>query len=235
MNEKEKNISIDLILDRGLNEPRTAGERISTMLKDLGLRFIFWDTGYSLFFAALTLIFAFGLFMLAPDHYRTSAAVAVSPLLLLFAVTFAETSERLGGLYEIKQTCRYTIRQIAALRIVCYCMFGTVFAVVVSFFGADREFGFASLLPLCLSALFVYSASCLCVMHRIRNRWSYAAFSSIWILATISLPFSFGERWEHMLQSLPTFVSIGFAGIGAALFVWQISKMLREVDHHAVA
>ncbi len=235
MNEAEKNKSIDQILAQGLVNPQTTGERISGMLRELGLRFIFWDTGYSLFFAAITLACTFALFMLAPSTYRISATVAVAPLLLLFAILFAETSERLGGLYQIKQTCRYTIRQIAALRILCYCALGILFTVFVALVRADQEFGFFSLFPLCLSALFVCAALSLSMLHQARNQWNYPVFSAIWLLATIVVPLSFGEAWESTLREMPLMFSIGLTVIGVGLFVWQISKMLREVTRDAIA
>ncbi|MDO3413312.1 hypothetical protein QWJ34_26405 [Saccharibacillus sp. CPCC 101409] len=235
MNEREKNASIDRILARGLVKPSSAGKRISVMLRELGLRFIFWDTGYSLFFAGLTLACVFALFMLAPESYRASASVAVSPLLILLAVLFAGTSERLGGLYEIKQTCRYTIGQIAVLRMICYSVLGAAFTAAVAFAGADGELGFAALFPLCLSALLICAILSLSVLQRAGSRWGYAAFSAVWLFASVALPFGLGDKWEHLLRGMPLAFSIGFAAAGAALFVWQISKMLREVNPHVIA
>ncbi|WP_172253448.1 hypothetical protein [Saccharibacillus deserti] len=235
MNDFDKNASIDTILDRGLVKPPAAGERIGSMLRELGLRFIFWDTGYSLFFAALTFGCAFVLFMLMPEESGASAAVAIAPLLMLLAVSFAETSERLGGLYEIKQTCRYTIRQIAALRVIVYSAAGTVLTAIVAFAGANGEGGFLSLFPLCLAALFVCSALSLSMLHRTRNEWFHALFTAGWIFANLALGFAAGERWENLLRGMPAALSIGFAVIGAALFVWQLSKMLREVKPYAIA
>lgn len=235
MNEKMKNASIEYILSRGLVRPQTARERIAEMLRTIGFRFIFWDTGYSLFFAAITLAVVLVLFSLAPERYHCSAAVAVAPLLFLLITLFAETSERSCGLYELKQTCRYTIRQITALRVTCYSVVGTVFTAVIAAISADSGYEFLSLFPLCLSALFICAVLGLSAMRFLHGNWVTAAFSAGWAFVNIALPFSLGEKWEAILREMPIAFSVALAVIGVATLASQISKMLSEVKKYAVA
>ncbi|OWA35367.1 hypothetical protein B9G55_12025 [Saccharibacillus sp. O16] len=235
MNEQQKNASINRILDQGLVEPVRAGERISSMMRELGLRFIFWDTGYSLFFAAITLGLAFALFILTPSDYLASAAVAVAPLLMLLAVSFAETSERLGGLYELKQTFRYTVRQIAAVRMMAYSAAGTLFTALVAYIGTEGEFSFLSLFSLCTAALFACATITVTLLHRTRNGWIPAGFTAIWALANLGLMFLLNDKWELLLRGIPVGIAALFAAGFAALFIWQLSKMLREVNRYVIA
>lgn len=235
MNEKMKNASIEYILSRGLVRPQTARERFAEMLRTIGFRFIFWDTGYSLFFAAVTLAGVLVLLCLAPDAYRCSAAVAVAPLLFLLITLFAETSERACGLYELKQTCRYTIRQITALRVVCYSVVGSVFTAVVAAMSVDSGYEFLSLFPLCLSALFICAVLGLSAMRFLHGKWVNAVFAAGWVFVNIALPFSLGEEWEAVLREMPIAFSLAIAVLGAAALAYQISKMLSEVKKYAVA
>lgn len=235
MNEKMKNASIEYILSRGLVRPQTTRERIAEMLRTIGLRFIFWDTGYSLFFTAVTLAGVLMLFGLAPDAYRCSAAVAVAPLMFLLITLFAETSERSCGLYELKQTCRYTIRQITALRVVCYSVVGSVFTAVIAAISAEGGHQFLSLFPLCLSALFICAVFGLSAMRFLRGKWVNAAFSAVWMFVNIALPFSLSEEWEAVLRKMPIAFSVALAVLGAAALAYQISKMLSEGTKYAVA
>lgn len=235
MNEKVKNESIESILSQGLANPQTTRERVAEMGRSLGWRFLFWDTGYGLFFAAITLAAVLVLFSLAPDEYRSSAAVAVAPLLFLFAILFAETSERVGGLYELKMTCRYTIRQITALRVTCYSVLGSAFTAMVAGISVDNGYEFLKLFPLCLSALFVCAVLALSVMQVLHGKWIHAAFAAAWVFVNIALPFALGDKWEAILQETPIAISSVLAVCGAAAFVCQISKMIREVKNHAVA
>lgn len=235
MDERQKNASIEAILDQGLIRPVTAGRHISNMLRELGLRFIFWDTGYGLLFAAIALGFASALFILAPAEYGASAAVTIAPLLMLFAVSFAETAERVGELYEIKQTCRYTIRQIAALRMMAYSAAGTVFTALIAYVGTQGEFGFLPLFSLCLAALFACSALSISLLRRTRSGWIPASLTAVWLLGNIALMFAAGSGWEQLLRNIPAGLALGFAAVCAALFVWQLSKMLREVKSYVIA
>ena len=234
MNEKVKNASIEYILSQGLVKPQTARERIAEMLRTIGFRFIFWDTGYSLFFAAVTLAVVLVLFSLVPERYRCSAAVAVAPLLFLLITLFAETSERACGLYELKQTCRYTIRQITALRVIGYSVVGSVFTAVVAATSVDSGYEFLSLFPLCLSALFFCAVLGLSAMRFLHGKWVNASFSAVWVFVNIALPFSLGEKWEAILREMPIAFSVALAVLGAAVLAYQISKMLSEVKKYAV-
>lgn len=235
MNEKEKNASIEYILSQGLVKPQTARERIAEMLRRIGFRFIFWDTGYSLFFAAVTLAVVLVLFSLAPERYHCSAAVAVAPLLFLLITLFAETSERAGRLYELKQTCRYTIRQITALRVICYSVVGSVFTAIVAAISVDSGYEFFSLFPLCLSALFICAVLGLSAMRFLHGKWVNAVFAAVWVFVNIALPFSLGEKWEAILREMPIAFSVGLAVLGAAVLAYQIAKMLSEGKKYAVA
>lgn len=235
MNEREKNASIDYILARGLVKPQRARERIAEMARALGLRFIFWDTGYSLLFAAVTVAMVVAVFAFTPRDYRRSAAVGAAPLAFLIITLFAEVSERAGGLYELKQTCRYTVRQVAALRALCYSTVGVAFTAVVAAASASGAREFASLFPVCLSALFICAVLGLSVMRFIRAQWAYAAYSAVWVSFSLTFPLALGQSWENALRDAPVALSAALAAVGAGIFIHQISRMLSEVKVYAVA
>ena len=235
MNEKEKNASIEYILTLGLVKPQTAYARIAEILRIVGFRHIFWDTGYSVFFAAVSFAVAFALFVTLPAGYKYSAAVAVAPLSYLLVMAFAETTERACGLYELKQTCRYTIRQITALRVLGYSITGAVLTAAVAVVGATDTYDFFSILTLCLSALFFCSALSLKIMRIFRGKWLNAVYSAVWIFANIVLPALLGNRWEKFLGNIPIAISLAVTIAFAAVFVLQISRMLSEVKKYALA
>jgi hypothetical protein len=234
MDKKRKDTSIEYILSQGLVKPQKGRERIAQMLGTIGFRFIFWDTGYSLFFVAVTLIGVLVLFSFVPYDYRCSAAIAVAPLFFLLMNMFTETSEWTCGLYQLKQTCRYTIQQITALRVICYSVVGFVFTGVIATISTDSGYEFLSLFPLCLSALFLcasLSISLICFFH---GRWVNVVFSGVWIFVNILIPFSLQQRWEVVLRKIPIAFSVGLAVLGAVALIYQISKML-EVKRYAIA
>jgi hypothetical protein len=226
MNEKERDASIEYILARGLAAPQTTRARVAEMVRAIGFRHIFWDTGYSLLFAGITVAFVFALFVGTPYESRYSAAVAAAPLLFLFITVFAETAERASGLYELKQTCRYTARQVTALRVICYSVAGATFTALVAVAGARDAYEFLSLFPLCLSALFVCAALSMAVLRFSRCAWLNFGYMAAWVFVSIGLAYVFKDDWEAALHGVPVAVSAAAAVISAAAFARQVSRML---------
>ena len=235
MNEQEKNASIEYILSRGLVKPQSTRERISEMVRRVGFRFIFWDMGYSLFFTLLSLAVVITLFCLSPTNYRCSATIACAPMLFLLITLFAETSETACGLYELKQTCHYTVTQITTLRVVCYSFAGTIFTVIIAAASAEGVYEFLSLFSLCLSALFLCAVLEIAVMRVIRGKWTNAVYSAVWVFVNTLLPLSLGETWENLLLEMPLALSLALAVASILVFAYQVSKMLSEVKKYAVA
>ena len=235
MNEQEKNESIDYILSQGLVKPQTARERITEMTQTLCLRFIFWDMGYSLFFAAVTIALVLVLSIAAPDDYSRSFAVAAAPLVFLLLGAFTETAERANGLYELKQTCRYTVQQVTVLRVICYSVAGVIFTAVITAISANDAYEFLSMFPLCLSALFVCSALFLCVTRYLRGKWSGAVYSAAWVFMNIALPFSLRDTWETLLGGVPIALSVAVTVLGMAVLAYQIKRRLSEVNNYVIA
>ncbi|MDR2770528.1 MAG: hypothetical protein LBB57_00660 [Clostridiales Family XIII bacterium] len=235
MDNEKREASIEYILARGLTAPPRARRIVRELLCDLGPRFIFWDTAYGVVFGLLTLAPLLAITALAPETLRYSVATAVAPSLFLIITVFAETAERFGGLYELKQTCRYTAAQVTALRVMCYSLAGIVYSAVVTLLCFEEGFEFASLLSLCLSALFVCAALSLFVLRRLHGRWTGALFAAAWAFVNIAAPYGLGEGWERFLSGLPIAVSAAVALAGAAAFAYQTRKMLTEGRSYAVA
>jgi hypothetical protein len=233
MTDKDK--SIEYILDHGLVKPKTAREQAIEMMRTCGWRFVFWDTAYSLTFAAITIAVVLAVVAVVPNDYRCSATVAAAPLLYLLISVFTETAERASGLYELKQTCRYTMRQITALRTACYSAAGAVYTAVVALGSANSASEFMTMFPLGLLALFVCAVPQLALARLAHGKWANALYAAMWVFVNIAVPFRLGEVWEKTLAGIPVAVSLGIAIAGAAIIVYQIKKMLTEVKSYARA
>ena len=236
MTNNEKNASIEYILAKGFVKPASFWERASTMHRVLGWRFIFWDLSYSLIFASVTLLALVFLFRHVPVYYyQYTVAVAFSPVLFVLITLLAEINERACGLYELKQTCRYTSRQITALRCIYYSLAGVAFAISITAFSSESAMYFIRILPLCLGGLFLCATMELSVIRFSHSKWAIAAFSAIWLITNMALPMVFRQRWEGFLESLPLVFTIIFMVAGAALFMYQTNKMLTEDNRYVIA
>lgn len=236
MTDEKKNASIDYILAQGFVKPPTFWECITKMHRTLGWKFIFWDFSYTVIFVCVTLLGITFLFHHAPvQDFPYSVAFVFSPVLFLLIMLFAEMNERACKLYELKQTCRYTSRQVTALRCIHYSVVGMAFAVFVTAFATDTTAQFFRVLPLCLGGLFLCAAIELSVVRLTHSKWAVAISSAVWLVLNLALPLAFGTRWETFLSSIPIVFTIIFAAAGAAVFVHQTNKMLTEENSYATA
>jgi hypothetical protein len=235
LSKEKREASIIFILGQGLVKPKTATELIREMWSNLGLRFIFWDTSYSIIFGALTLIPILLLAILAPENMRYTTAFAVSPTLFLIIITFAETAEKVGGLYELKQTCRYTVRQVAAMRVVFYALAGILYSAIITLISAGNAFEYISLLLLCLSSLFACAALSLFALRHLRGKWGALIFAAVWVFANLALHYTVGASREAFLAEIPLAITLAVTAVGAAALAYQLRKMLLEVKNYAVA
>jgi len=236
MTDSEKNISIEYILAQGFVKPPTLRERVTKMHNVLGWRFIFWDLSYSIIFVMAT-VFAIAILFrnVSIVYIRNSVAVAFSPMLFVLITLLAEVNERACGLFELKQTCRYTSRQITALRCIYYSLAGVAFSVFITAFSSENATDFFRILPLCLGVLFLCATMELSIIRLSRSKWAVIGFSAIWLFISLALPFALGQRWEVFITRLPLVFTIIFMIAGAVVFMCQTTKMLTEEKNYAIA
>jgi len=235
MTDRQKDASIDHILKQGLVIPPSLWQRVREILSMLGFGFIFWDMSYSICFTIPTLVITLLSLLFVPERFSYSAAAGIAPMLFLLITFFAETSERISGLYELKQTCRYTVRQITAVRVMCYAAAGILFTGVVAAIMADTVNEFFMLLPICLSMLFICAAVQLSALRLVRNGWAVAVISACWAAANLAVCLVVGEWWESFLRSVPIAIGMMAAVLSAVILVLQIKKMLMEANQYAIA
>ena len=235
MTDREKSASIDYIISQGLVRPQSFFARVSALFSSLGLRYIFWDTAYSLVFAAVTMAGVISLPALVSQEFRHTAAVGCAPLLFLLIMLFAETAERADGLYELKQTCRYTIAQVTALRVMCYSILGVLSSALITILAMQSGAEFFSLFMLCLAAMFLCAALELLIMCRTRGKWTLAVFSAAWVFLNLAIPFTLGRSWEMILSTVPIAASAVIAVLCAAGLVFQIQRILMGGRKYAAA
>ena len=227
--------SITYILDEGFTAPLSIWHRARRIAEGLGLRFVFWDTAYSLIFAGLTVAVVALVVTATPEEWRYTVAAACSPLLFLLITLMTEVVERATSMYDLKQTSHFTIRQITALRIMAYSLVGAVFATVVAVLAAHSAHEVASLLPLSLAVLFLCATLEISTLQLTRNPWAVAVFTALWLTVSLGLPLRYKQDWEGFLANLSVAITGLIALVSLGILVWQISRMLNETRKYAVA
>jgi hypothetical protein len=236
MNDSEINASIEYILDHGLVNPKTITEHLSGLYRQLGFRYLFWDTAQIVALITVTLIAVLLILPNAPADMKYSLLFAGSPLVFLLSMICSDASERVSGLYDLKMTCKYNLRQVIVFRIICFSLLGIVFslgagsvigvcskAIVV----ADEKWTF-DLLALSLASLFLCAFLFLAIIRRFPGRFAETLGAAIWLILGVVPMTVLGNAWEIFLMSVPTVITVVIAIISAALCGYELVKLLKS-------
>jgi len=235
---KERSREINAILDKGLIVPVSMPIFLRNMLKNMGLKVVFRGALpgvlLSILVAAtyviMVVLYADGL----SDEWNHYALIfLLSPMLFIGLTLSTEATERMegNGLYELKMTCRYTVQQITAFRLLCFSLAGAIFAVVAGYsYHAVTEAGYLlQLISLSLSSVFICTVLIIFTMRRFRAGWWVGA--TIWMVLGL-LPMVINRQgWEELLAHLPPVLTLGVALVAFTLFLREIKIITREVRY----
>jgi hypothetical protein len=231
--QSEKNGAIENILAKGLRKPQSLWSALSGIRQLLGFRFIFWDTAQALVLSAIILAATVLCILFSPEAFRVSVLFGCSPLLFIIIIFSTEAIERADSLYELKLTCKYTIRQITAFRIMCFSLLGVVFCVGVTEVQAENADEVLRLFPLSLCALFICAFISLFFIRRFAGKLTFVSAVVLWMVIASAPALIFGDKWERFLSGLPAAVTLGGAALFAALFLFEIRKLMNTRQREA--
>lgn len=198
---KAKDESIEFILEQGLQKPKSTWRKMSEIVRTLGYRHIFWDTSYGLFITMITLLLASIIFITLPEEFLFTAATIIAPIIFLIVLLFTEMSERISGLYELKQTFHFSIIQITALRIIAYSLAGFILTMFIILFSTENRDEFLLLFSLSLFGLSICATFSLFLIRRFSGKWGLTIFAIAWMIPTMMIPLLFGiKKWENFCE-----------------------------------
>lgn len=235
-NEKDREIA--QILAKGLSKPKSLWRYLWGLYRALGFRYIFLDTSKAIMMAMAATILFIMLYPLSPEQHIYAALFAVAPIFFIFVVLFAETIERVNGMYELKMTCKYTVQQIAAFRVLCFSLPGVMFCGLTSvYFGRySVAYDFFRAFSLSLSALFLCAFLSLLIMRRFNWKWNHVFTALIWVAIGFLPVRIFGQRWEWFLSEIPVAITVFVTMIACSLFLIELKHLLnirtREVAYY---
>jgi len=225
---RERDAAIERILSAGLRPRRTMRAQVSELYQVLGLRFLFWDTAQALVVSVVTGALVISGQLLFPGEYRHAFLFGLSPFFFALTVFLTETVERAEGLYGLKMTCRYTIREVTAFRILCFALIGTVFSVVLTVLYADVARDLLTLFPLSFAAFFLCAFLSLFLVRRFFRTWVYAGAGVVWLAVGLVPALILGARWETFLAGLPVGLTIGVAVCAAGLCLREATMLFSQ-------
>lgn len=234
----EKDKAIQAILSKGLTKSKSLWEHLWEIYRALGIRYIFFDTSKAIVISVASMPILIMLYPFSPEQYIYSTLFAVAPVFFIFIVLLAETIERVNGLYELKMTCKYTVQQIAAFRVLCFSLLGAAGCILISLYFSRLSvtYDFVRAFSLSLCDLFLCAFLSLFMMRRFNGKWTHFFAMLLW-MATGFLPLRFfGQPWELFLSRIPVALTVFVAVIASFLFLMELKRWLnirkREVAYY---
>ncbi|KYH28498.1 hypothetical protein [Clostridium colicanis] len=234
---EEKERAIEYILSEGLTKPKSLWQHLYEMYRALGFQYLFLNTAQPVIISVALMFGFIALFPLSPEKYINTVLFASAPLFFISVVLLTETAERMSGIYELKMTFKYTIRQITAFRMVSFSLAWTVLCTVaVLYCRFPDAYHFLRAYSISLCALFLCSFLSIFIMRSFQWKWIHTIPVLLWIGLDL-LPIAiFKERWEVFLASIPVVVTAFIAVTAFTLFLMEIKKLIiiheREVVYY---
>lgn len=234
----EKDKEIEAILSKGLSKPKSLWGYLSNIYSALGFRYIFLDMAFPIVMSVIAMIGFIVLYPLALKQHIYATLFAIAPMFFIFIVLFTEKMEQVNGLFELKMTYKYTIQQIAAFRILCFSLLGTVLCTFISLYLSQLlvVYSFFRAFSLSLCALFLWAYLTLFIMRHFNWKWFHLFVVLPWIMTGFMPIGLLGNNWEVFLSQIPVAVTMFAAAIACALFLMEIKKLInthkREVAYY---
>lgn len=225
---EEKAASVSYILEKGVPRPRGLAS-LGDMSAALGIRGLFFGVEDSLLLALLCAAAMLALsaaYAQARPERLCLILFSVSPAAYALLQLLTGWKERLSGTYEQKMACRYTIREVNALRMLCFSGVSVILSVLLGV-GFSRlrvcVLPLWRLLGLSFAALFLYASLSMAALLLGRGPGRRLIAPGAW-LAVTGLLAALGAEAERFLLNLPPAVSLVAAAGAAALYLSLLSK-----------
>lgn len=241
--EEEKNQSINFILDKGVPSKKYLQIKIPELIGEIGLRNLFWGTWDCIFLALLGGITIGALFLIPSVMYKQLLPIGLlltSPAIYGLLHFLTMWKEQQIGLYEIKMTCHYSLKELTALRMTFFggasAFFDFIFVLCLQQ-QAEIFLSFFQMLGISLSALFLYGTATLFMLSHAKNSQQWIVPVS-WSTVCI-IPNFFSTDITGILMKIPGIVALVCALMTALLFFVQLEHYLSTSSkggvYHAVS
>lgn len=221
--EEEKSKSIAWIVEKGIVPPRRLSDALAGILKEIGVRELFFGVGDCVFLAFMGAAFwGMGIFssvMKHPDMVYILMFFS-SPFLYALLHVLTVWKDIMTGTYEQLMTLKISLRRMTVLRMFVFGGFSVVLTVMTGIwfyvFLPDSVSVF-KVLGLSFTSLFLFAWMELLVEWKWRTPFSCFAVPAVWILLGTLLTL-FERNMHRLFEVIPTVFFMMTAVIFAALY-----------------
>lgn len=227
--EEEKNKSIQTILATGMPKPQKISSALLYLWHSIGFQGLFFGVGDCVFLSVLSsaLLWVYLFSSLVSNQSILCVLLFLaSPFLYALLHVLTIWKEIMTRTYELKMTCRYSVRQITTLRMLIFGGVSAVLAIIIStgvWLMVSKEISILRMMSISFSALFLFAAIQLFI------EWKWKAptslfFTPIFWTALSVLLLAVGEPAEHLIFEIPTAVFWLVTGGATILFSGTLKR-----------
>ncbi len=225
--EQEKQTAVHTIISQGM--PPSTAAVLMGLWRALGLRGILYGIGDCMVLGLLAgaACWLALVYQLLAGACWLPATLVAAPASYAFLFQLAYYKESQLGTQEIKMVCRYTLRHLAAFRLLLFGGIAAVLCCVLSgVIGLFLPLRFGQAAVITLAALALYGAAHLAVLMHCPNLWMKNAFPAFWAAGCLLLGlYAPIAVWLETLFSQTPVILWALLLCGILLYFKQISAL----------
>lgn len=242
LSEAEKDFAVREIVEKGLVRPGDKFRKVIEVRRVCTFHTLFFGVWDCFLLGILIAACIWLLLIQAGSQVIICMVFAVSPFAYITSYLLTAWKEHRLQLYDIKMTCRYTVRQISAFRMICFS--GSNIFLNVLMLSLLMQFqlpviAFWKILGLSFASIFLYGIIMLVFQIKGMPYLTTVLPPVLWGIINAFVIAFYGEKLEIMLLNLAgslvfIITVIVFAGYLITLFAFFSSK-IREEENYAVS
>lgn len=225
LSETQKEAAIQNIVKQGVISPSDRIRKLINVALKCPFRILFFGVGDCLFIGVL-ITACLWLFLMQLDTQVILCCVfALSPFAYIISFLLTSWKEYALQLYEIRSSCRYTMHQVTALRMICFSFINMMINAAALLLLVKMQAAFIPFwkaLSLSFSSLFIYGVIMLFFHIKGKSFLSALIPPMLWCAFSLAAVMWCGSRIEVLLTGMAggAVVSLLIAACAAYLLIF---------------
>lgn len=221
----EKDLAIRKIIQQGVVTPWDRIRKIFNMNSVCALQTLFFGVGDCLFLSILIAVCLWMFFIQLDSQIIVCMIFGNSPFAYIALYAMTSWKEHSLYLYEMRMTCKYTIKQITVVRMIYFSAINMILNVLIlacfsQSFNAHIERW--KVIGLSFTSVFLYGSIMLFVQLRKNTFWASGVTPAFWILCNAAIVLFYGAGIERILLNLTNSLVIFFAVVSLLLYFFVL-------------
>lgn len=221
----EKDLAIRKIVQQGVVTPWDRLRKIFNMNSVCSLQILFFGVGDCLFLSILIAACLWMFIIQLDSRIIVCMIFGISPFAYIALYALTSWKEHILYLYEMRMTCKYTIKQITIVRMIYFSAINMILNVLIlacfsQFFNAHIELW--KVIGLSFTSVFLYGSIMLLVQLKKNTFWASIVTPVFWIAFNAAIVLFYGARIEHILLNLTNSLVISFAVVSLVLYFFVL-------------